>query len=234
MDKEFKTTFIPKKRLTKDRSGSPVKSQKKSGLVSLAAGLLFVTALVSTAGVYLYKMSVSANIKSQIDSINLAEKAFEPTVILSLKKLDIRLNAATELLDKHIALSDFFDSLGEATLPGVSFSDFEFTFDEEASEVSMSGEARSYLSIAQQSDLFEKNKYINNHIFSDFQLTEIDSVTFSLSFTLNPELLSYGRKIKNIQVETGIDDGVVIHDQNRDISSGGENVNFNNNANINQ
>ncbi len=226
MDKEFKTTFIPKKRLTTDRSKSLVKTKKKSGLLSLVAGLLFITSLVSVIGVYLYKISLDANIKSRVNSINLAEKAFEPTVILSLKKLDIRLNAATELLNKHIALSDFLNSLGEATLPGISFNDFEFTFNENASEVSVNGEARSYLAIAQQSDLFEKNKYIKNPIFSDFQLTDIDTVTFSLTFTLDPDLLLYGRKIKNTKLDTKIDDGVVIQNQDHLLPEG-ENINFN-------
>ena len=93
-----------------------------------------------------------------------------------LKKLDIILRAATELLDKHVAISDFFDSLGETTLPDVAFNDFNFSFNEEDSEVSMIGEARGFLPIAQQSDLFEKNQYIKNHNFSDFQLTEKDIV----------------------------------------------------------
>ncbi len=227
MDKEFKTTFIPKKRLATDRSSNIKNTKKKSSLLSFVAGLLLVTALISAIGVYLYKVSLDASIKSKVESINLAEKAFEPTVILSLKKLDIRLNAATELLNKHIALSDFFDSLGEATLPGVSFNDFEFTFNESNSNVSMNGEARSYLAIAQQSDLFEKNKYIKNPIFSDFQLTDIGTVTFSLTFTLDPELLLYGRKIKNTKIDTKIDNGVVIQNQENNVFPKGEDINFN-------
>jgi hypothetical protein len=228
MDREFKTTFIPKKKLTENREKEGVTRTKSSGLLSLLAGLLFITALVSVAGVYLYKMNKISEYESNMKSIKSAEKSFEPGLILSLKKLDIRLNAATELLSKHIALSDFFQSLGETTLPSIAFNDFSFSYDGLENEVKISGESKGYLPIAQQSDLFESNKYIKNHIFSDFSLTDTGNVAFTLSFTLDPELILYGWKIKNIQVDTDIKDGVVIHNEDNTLP-GGENVNFNNN-----
>lgn len=226
MDKEFKTTFIPKKQLSKVR-GTNIRASKKNSVLSLLAGLLFITAIISIAGVFLYKLNISAGMKEKIDSINTAEKAFEPAVILELKKLDIRLRAATDLLDKHIALSDFFDSLGESTLPNISFSEFSFAYNEEASQVTMSGESRGYLPIAQQSDIFEKNQYIQNHLFSDFQLNDGGSVTFSLSFTLNPELTYYGRKVKNSQTETLLGEDVIIQNTTNTLPAG-QNVDYNN------
>ncbi len=230
MNNEFKTTFIPKKKLAVARDEKNVKITKKNSLMGLLAGLLFVTALVSVIGVYLYKASIASGLKNKIESINRAEKAFEPTVILALKKLDIRLRAATDLLDKHVAISDFFDSFGESTLPSVSFSNFSFVYNEEAPEVSMVGEAKSYLAIAQQSDLFEKNQYIQNHIFSDFQLTETGRVSFSLSFTLNPELIRYGRKIQNTQIDTQVDESMIIENQNTTLPAG-QDVDFTNSLN---
>jgi hypothetical protein len=225
MNNEFKTTFIPKKKLSSVRDEKNVRVTKKNSFMALIAGLLFVTALVSIVGVYLYKLNISSSLKNKIESINRTEKAFEPAVILKLKKLDIRLRAATDLLDNHVALSDFFDSFGESTLPSVSFSNFSFAFNEEASEVSMVGEAKSYLAIAQQSDLFEKNQYIQNHIFSDFQLTETGRVSFNLSFTLNPDLIKYGRKIQNTQVDSKVDESMIIENQDTTLPAG-ENVDF--------
>ncbi|MCD5390101.1 MAG: hypothetical protein LR005_01840 [Candidatus Pacebacteria bacterium] len=226
MDKEFKTTFIPKKQLSKVRNTN-IRSKKKNSLLFLLAVLLFITALISIAGVYAYKFNVSSGLKNKIDSINTAEKAFEPTVILELKKLDIRLRAATDLLDKHTALSDFFDSFGESTLPSLSFSEFSFTYNEVSSEITMTGESKGYLPIAQQSDLFEKNQYIQNHIFSDFELSDDGMVIFSLGFSLNPELTYYGRKVKNTQTDTVIGDGVII-DSQTDTLPAGQNVDYNN------
>ena len=225
MDKEFKTTFIPKKKLVEERKKQII-SPKNSSFISLLAGLLFVTAIVSIIGVYLYKLQVTNKVSTAVASINRAEKAFEPSVIVELKKLDIRLRAATELLDKHVALSDFFASLGETTLPDIMFNDFNFTFNDDYSEVAMSGEARGFLPIAQQSDLFEKNQYIINHIFSDFQITDTGFVSYSLTFSLNPELLSYGRKIKNTQVDTTIKEEMIIQNEKETLPAG-KVINFN-------
>lgn len=229
MDKEFKTTFIPKKNLSKARTdGKSITRSKKTALIPFFAGILFLVAIISVAGVYIYKTSISAIVNSRIESINRAEKAFEPAVIVELKKLDIRLRAATELLDKHIALADFFESLGETTLPSLSFSEFSFEFREDGSEVTMSGEARSFTSIAQQSDLFEKNRYIRNHIFSDFTVTESGNVSFTLVFTLDPNLLTYRSSLENTQVNTKVKDGIIIEDKQTDLLPAGTNINFTN------
>lgn len=229
MDKEFKTTFIPKKNVV-NTAKAPESRQARTrrSLLGMVALLLFVTALVSTVGVYLYKIRLAATLNSRIDSINRAEKAFEPSVILELKKLDIRLRAGTELLDQHVAVSDFLESLAESTLPDVSFSGLTFEFNPEGSTISMTGEARGYLYIAQQSDILESNQYIQNHIFSDFALTDTGRITFSLNFTINPELMIFGRSIKNNEVDTVIPEGVIIENQNDSQIPQGVDVNFDN------
>jgi len=225
MDKEFKTTFIPKKNLSGVKPQESKKSKARRSLFGIIALLLFVTALVSTVGVFLYKARVVAVINSRIDSINRAEKAFEPAAILELKKLDIRLRAGTTLLSQHVEVSDFLESLAESTLPDVSFNTFGFQHSPEASEVSMSGEARGYLQIAQQSDIFEENDYIQNHIFSDFARTETGRITFSLQFTLNPELMIFGRTVVNNQAETDIPDNVIIPGNTEQLPAGVD-INF--------
>ncbi len=233
MDKEFKTTFIPKRELTQDLKPTVSASTRKAqSAINLLAILLLVTATVSIAGVYLYKLRLATMVNSKIESINLAEKAFEPTVILELKKLDIRLRAATELLNKHVAVVDFFESLGETTLPDVQYSGISINFSEDIPTVTTTGEARSYLAIAQQSDLFEGNRFIQNAIFSNFARMDTGRITFGLSFSINPELLVYGRTLKNVDLEEITTDeainldNVVIED-NREILPQGTNVDFN-------
>jgi hypothetical protein len=233
MDKEFKTTFIPKKNLASSEAKKPSKTSRRArGLVGLLALLLFVTAAVSVIGVFLYKLRLAAVVESRIESINRAEKAFEPSAILELRKLDIRLRAATELLENHVAVTDFFRSFGETTLPDVQYSGISIDFSQEVPEVSTTGVARGYLPIAQQGDLFEENRFIQNPIFSNFSRTDVDRISFSLSFSLNPELLVYGRTLENVDltdVEPSLEDldSVIIEDQ-RDILPGGVPVDFNN------
>ncbi len=232
MDRDFKTTFIPKKKLASSRDAA--RARQTSSLASLLAGLLFITAIVSIIGVYLYSMRIQSVVSSRIQSINRAEKAFEPAVILELKKLDIRLKAGTELLNKHVALSDFFDSLGESTLPSVTFSDFSYNYNANGGEVSMKGEARNYISIAQQSDLFEKNQYIKNAIFSNFSRTDLNLISFDLTFSLDPELTRFGRKIKNTQTEVDLGDKAFIKNKRQVNTASGKKVSFDNIVNPNE
>lgn len=230
MDREFKTTFIPKKNLTQAREtiSKPIRSKSKS-ILGILALLVFVTTLVTTVGVFIYKQRLSSVINSRIDSINIAEKAFEPAVILELRKLDIRLRSATELLNQHIALSDFFVSLGQSTLPDVSFSDFSLDYEDGRHFVTMTGEARGYLPIAQQSNLFEQNRYIENPIFSEFVLNETGNVSFNLNFSLNKDLITFGRNTSLDSFDTTDEalDEVIIED-NQDTLSPGTPVNFTN------
>ena len=236
MNNEFKTTFIPKRKLTQSKEvKGTTHSSGGNSFIMLIAILLFVTAVISSAGVYFYKMRISSAIKERLTSIQRAEKAFEPNVILDLKKLDIRLDSGSKLLRNHVALSDFFESLGESTLPSVSFTDFTFS-SKDGAHVEMSGEATGYLPIAQQSDLFEKNQYIQNPIFSDFELNEeTGNVNFSLTFDLNPELIRYGRVIKNKELDTAhIQEQNAFIREKRNTIQSGKNVDFNSLNNIQQ
>lgn len=232
MDKEFKTTFIPKSSSSKPSSAAPSRSRRKiRSITGLLAILLFVTAIVSILGVFIYKARLTAVVNSKIESINLAEKAFEPSVILELRKLDIRLRAADELLTNHVAVVDFFESFGEVTLPDIKYDGIDVDFSEAVPSVSITGEARGYLPIAQQSDLFEQNRYIQNPIFSNFTRSETGRVTFSLAFDINPELLIYGRTLQSTdvdEVEEGdtVSDDNIIEDQS-DLLPAGTPIDFN-------
>lgn len=227
MDKEFKTTFIPKKRVAEKKNKNASLSRANSSILAMLALLLFVVALVSTLGVFFYKFQVRASNQKMIDSINRAEDAFSTDVIIELKKLDIRLKSGTELLNQHTALSDFFHSFADSTLPSVAFSDFSFELDDIAPRVSMSGEAKNYLAIAQQSQIFEENRYVENHIFSDFSLSENGHVQFALEFTLNRTLLNFGRIKENNDVEGLNSEKLIIPDQGAINSNSGLGINFN-------
>jgi len=236
MDKEFKTTFIPKKQMSQGQSvGTSKRTRQTQSILGLLAVLLFITSLVSVAGVYLYKIRLATVVNNKIDSINIAEKSFEPGAVLELRKLDIRLRAATELLENHVTVVDFFETLGETTLPDIQYDGLDINFSESVPSVSTSGIARGYLAIAQQSDLFEENRFIQNAIFSDFSKGDGGKISFSLSFSINPELLVYGKNLQNIGVndieENGGDslnsfEDAFIEDQN-DLLPAGTQIEFN-------
>jgi len=189
MDKEFQTSFIPKKTVIE----GPKKVKSGGGIVNLFSFIIFIASLLSVGGAYLYRESVKTNIEEYKKSLAIAKNQFEPSLITELQILDKRLNAATAILDQHVAVSPIFELLQDSTLPTVRYSDFTYDIDSKTNlvNVEMKGEAKGYNFIALQADLFNENKFIKNPIFSDLVLDQNGNVDFNLTFSVDKSLVSY-------------------------------------------
>jgi len=189
MDKEFQTSFIPKKTMVEN----PKRIKSGGGFFNLIAFVLFLASLLSIGGVYFYRNSIQNDIEEYRDSLIRARGSFEPGLIRELQILDKRLNAANTILDKHVAVTPIFVLLQEITLPTVRYSDFTYSLDERSNlvNVEIKGESRGYHFIALQADLFSKNKFIKNPIFSKFSLDQVGNVDFNLTFSVDRSLVSY-------------------------------------------
>lgn len=189
MDQEFQTSFIPKKTVIE----SPKRIKSGGGAINLIAFIVFLASLIAAGGAYFYRESVKTDIEEFKRSLAVAKNQFEPSLITELQILDKRLNAATTILDKHIAVSPIFVLLEEVTLPTVRYSDFSYEVDTTTNlvNVTMKGEAKGYNFIALQADLFDDNKFIKNPIFSDFVLDQTGNIDFNLTFSVDKSLVSY-------------------------------------------
>lgn len=188
MDREFRTSFIPKK--PDIVSVKPV-SRAPSSLL-LVAFLLLITSLLSAGGVFLYSKKVSADESRLSRSLVQQRNAFEPALIEEMKLLDRRIESSKLLLDKHITVTPIFEALEDITLPTVRYTNFTYSIDEKRVEspliVEMIGEASGYQSITLQADLFDKHPFFSNPIFSDFVLDDTGNVEFKVEFGVD---LSY-------------------------------------------
>ena len=145
-------------------------------------------------------------------------KAFEVQTIEEYIRLDTRIDTARLLLANHIAFSNLLDYLNQFTLKTVRYIDFKYDINAEGmANVTMTGQAKNYNSVAYQSEVFGKNKNLKNPIFSNLDLNEKGDVTFSFNTQLDPAFLSYTRTL---------DKRVPI-----DIPVSGEPVNTNENVN---
>lgn len=189
MDKEFQTSFIPKKTVIE----GPKKVRSGGGVVNLFSFIIFIASILSVGGAYLYRESVKTDITEFKKSLAIAKNQFEPSLITKLQILDKRLNAATTILDQHVAVSPIFELLQDSTLPTVRYSDFTYDIDSTTNlvNVEMKGEAKGYNFIALQADLFNENKFIKNPIFSDLVLDQNGNVDFNLTFSVDKSLVSY-------------------------------------------
>lgn len=193
MDKEFQTSFVPKKpiieKATTTHSGGGL-----SGAFNLIALVVFIASILAAGATYFYRGSLVDRVESYKESLERARNAFEPSLITELQVLDKRMRAASEILDNHVVVSPIFELIGKVTLPTVRYSDFSYEFNEEDPrlvDVIMTGEAKGYNYIALQADLLKKEKFIKNPIFSDFTLDQGGNVDFALTFSVDKSFVLY-------------------------------------------
>jgi hypothetical protein len=169
MDKEFQTSFVPKKALVEREP----RSTGGGGIVNFIALIIFIASIIGAGATYFYRSSLESKVEEYKVSLQRARAAFEPSLITKLQVLDKRMRAASEILDAHVAVSPIFALLGDITLPTVRYSDFSYAFNQENKnlvDVKITGQAKGYNYIALQADLFGQNKFIRNPIFSNFTM----------------------------------------------------------------
>ncbi|MDR3519633.1 MAG: hypothetical protein P4L63_01965 [Candidatus Pacebacteria bacterium] len=205
MDQNFQTSFIPKKPIVEER----VTSSQPIGIFMIAAIAILFIVLIGTGGIFFYKKSLENKIVSLQTSLNNAQNSFEPTKISELQLLDKRLNAATEVLDNHIAVSPIFTELENITMHTIRYTQFGYTLSSGAGaatasaagdartgtsgniDVKMSGTAIDYRSIALESDLFSQDKNFINPVFSNLTVDSSGNITFDLEFYVVPSFVNY-------------------------------------------
>jgi hypothetical protein len=180
------TSFIPKTRMT-------TTTYKKSGLglgffISL---LILILSAGLFGGVYLYRSSLQTEVKDMTASLEIAKKSFEPSLIAELDKFTSAVNSAKVLFNQHRDISKIFKLINDLTLKDVKFSDFDYGVDNKIAVLTMSGEAKSYTTIALQAKLFENSDFVDRVIFSNFSLKEGGKVSFGVEIDFKPSYLFY-------------------------------------------
>lgn len=191
MEKEFQTSFIPKKPLAEER----VVKQPTMNIFNFIGIIIFVGALLASGGVYLWKAALTKQVSDAQKSLRLAQDKFEINSVLDLQTLDKRLNAANELLQNHIVMAPIFQALQEMTLKTVRFTKFSYAISGTGAtrdmQVKMSGVAKTYNALALQAANLGNNKYFHDPVFSNLSLDDKGTIQFEVQFSLDPLFLSY-------------------------------------------
>lgn len=194
MEQNFQTSFIPKKPMIEER----VVSSHSVGLFTIISIFIFFAVVISSGGLYFYKGVLEKNIIKMNSDLTLAKNRFEPAKITQLQVLDKRLSAADSILSKHIAVSPIFKALQDTTMKNVRYTKFSYEFNTDKISnviVKMSGQAIGYRSIALQSDIFAKNKYFIDPVFSNLSLDDKGNVLFDLEFSVDPSFVDYKKML---------------------------------------
>ncbi len=192
MDPQVSTSFIPKKPVDTGLRGSG----GVFGLFFLIALLIFIASLVAAGAAFLYGQYLQNAIASKSNSLQLAEGAYDPSVIADLSRLDSRINQAGILLQSHISVSAFFNYLSTQTLQNVSFNSFSYKLNPDGSAaITLTGEADSFSTVALQSDQLGNSPMLKNVVFSDIAQGQGGGITFSVAATVVPSLLLYSNSL---------------------------------------
>jgi len=197
MDREFSTTFIPKKTL--DQAPGPVVRRPSAplGFLPIVAGLFFVAALSVAGGTFVWERTVATRISAMSESLERSEKNFEPSLIVELQRLDARLRVANNLLQNHLAITPLFRVLEDITLKKIQYDEFDYSIDGTIAQVSVEGRSQGYNPIAQQSLLFGEHPFISEHVFSDMELNEQGLTAFHLEMILDNKMIRYQNTFDN-------------------------------------
>lgn len=190
MDPQVPTSFIPKKPLVGESS-----SVGGTGLVMLAAVLMFVVSLLAAGGTFMYGKYLDKSIADKDAQLKKAEGAFDTASIVDLSRLDIRLTQARTLLGSHVAPSGVFTLLSATTLERVQFTSLDLGIEGDGSaKIALTGVADSFSSLALQSDQFSAAKALRDVVISGITTDTSGRVQFSLSASIDPAILSYAKQ----------------------------------------
>lgn len=186
MDTKFQTSFIPKK------SFEPTAQKTAPVSVFLLISLVvFILTLAAAGGVYTYQRILV----SRIDGVNAqlvkAKNSFEPSFIESVNTLYRRIESAKKIIGSHIVISPLFELLEDETLATVRFDGLNYELRETGATVRLSGEGKSFSSVALQSDIFGQNKAFKSPVFSDLNPNQSGNIVFKFSAVLDPKLITY-------------------------------------------
>lgn len=184
MESPIRTSFIPRVDTGVSRT-SPVRT-----IVSTLTVLLFVISLVAAGGSLVYQWLLTKTVDSKRAELNDTYDSFQPSTIRELKRWDARLASVGGLLDNHVAPSSVFDALESATLTSVGLKGFTYSRDGENISITFSGEARSFSSVALQSQAYAETGLFTRLIISNLGISK-GTVNFDVEADIEQAKVAY-------------------------------------------
>lgn len=187
------TSFIPKKDIS---LGNKNKIGRTIDIYLLISFIIFLVALISSLGVFLYKGYLNSQIEDSIIILERERRSLDIDSIKVLSKLDKRLKVSEKLLDDHVDLVGFFEILENSTLESIQFKSLDLSLEDDMLDVIMSGVADSYSSIVLQSDAFNETPNFHNPMFFDLIIMRTGDIQFSFSAQLDKSSVLYKNRLE--------------------------------------
>ena len=175
-----------------------MRQRRSFNIVTFLAIVVFLGVLGLSGGVFFYKQFKDKQLETKKVQLNSLKNSFSEVDIRSIRNLEKRLNGAEELIGKHISLSRVFDVIADRTQKQSQLKKFSFLLLPSGSaEVTMSGGAKSFNTVALQKRAFSTEKTFKEDsvIFSHVNVTEAAgkprTVTFDVAARLDASAIAY-------------------------------------------
>ena len=198
MEPKFQSSFIPKGPIASSVSPASTKIKRPRTILGLISVTLFSLSVIAAVGVFGYKFYLEYSIKAMAAELEAAKASIEEETVKEIMRLNNRILATEDLIDSHLVISPLFSYLESSTLRNVRFTEFSYSAKDNAMVLRMRGEARGYAALAQQAEIFKKNKDFKNPVFSNLTLDDKGNVVFVFTTEVNSGLLSYGREVERV------------------------------------
>ena len=195
MEPKFQTSFIPKKPI--GQTGGPSLSVVHNvSIFSTVAAVVFIVTILSSGALFFYKNILSGQIGQYDKDIASASSAFQPQKIQDLIDANSRIATTKTLLENHVVVSKLLLLLNNLVLKKIRIADLIYSNKNKEPSLLMIAEAQTYNALAEQQDLFLKNEFIKDPVFSSFVLGDNGYITFNFLATINSNLISYKKAIQ--------------------------------------
>lgn len=149
--------------------------------------ILLILTIAAYFGLYSLKDKKNQELEDSKTRLAIQETAEMRDLKKNLMGYEEKVKDLSVLLDSYREPTKFFEFLGTITHSKVIWSGLTLNLIE--GEVSISGQTNSITTLIQQIYIFEGESRIENFSLSSFSLGEKGEVSFSVAFSLAPELL---------------------------------------------
>lgn len=180
------TSFVPKQPV-----GPTRKQSVANNILMIVAVVLLVVTLAAAGGMFVYSKYLQGLEQSKAQQLLQKQKEISSDSVEQFIRLKNRLLASETLVNQHVQLSQFFDELEKITLQNVRFvsMNIQVAADRTAT-LNLTGQAKTFNTLAAQSKAFASEPYIKSAIFSSIAPDSSSKmVNFSISATIDPRLV---------------------------------------------
>ncbi|HMO78918.1 MAG TPA: hypothetical protein PJ997_02445 [Candidatus Paceibacterota bacterium] len=200
-EQNFKTSFIPSKPIQPIKKGGDLPHDRGSSILTIISTVIFLSVLVISGGVYVYKISLDSKVKEQFERIKQIEANLEPPFVKDATRMNSKIKNIKFLFENHVAPSQMIALLERATRATLQFNSFSYKRDADGSAlVTINGQARGFETIVLQSDSYSQTKFMKDILFTGLQPGDQDrGVRFNLTTIVDRALISYKEKVAQQQ-----------------------------------